>query len=129
MLTDIQPIKIPITLCGRELYLRYSLNSRLYFEHYYGDADAFLDKDMDGWKTEDVIHMLRAGLLEATFEENEGAINRREWDSIKPSFAGMGSLIDMTGLGEITRVLLEALLASIPPLPEGTGENFQNGAN
>lgn len=129
MLRDILPVKIPITLCGKEMYLRYTLNSQLYLEHYYGDVDLFLDKNTDDWTAKDALHMLRAGLMDCFHEENESTISALDFDNIKPSLAGVGRMIDMTGLRDITALVVQAIIASLPTPVEGERPNFtESGA-
>jgi len=128
MLHNLEPTRVPIKLCGKELYLRYDLNSQLYLEHYYGEVDLFLDKDMDSWSIGDAVHLLRAGLMDCYFKENEDAISQRRWDDVKPSLAGLGRMVERSGLPDITMTIIGAIVASLPEVVEGAEPNFQTGA-
>ena len=128
-LTKLDPIKVPFLLGEREVYLRYNLTAQLCLEHYMGDnIDIFMMSESDNWGIDDVLHILRAGLIDCFFEENEEAINRRDFDAIKPSLATLGRYVDQSGIGEIVTSIVKAVMESLPQAPEGADENFTASA-
>ena len=122
---ELEKRKIPITLSGKEFYLRYDLNSMAYLQHYYGNIDELLDKEHEQWNFDDVVHLLRAGLLDFNFDENEVAISKRNWEFVYPSIAGIGRLIDMQGLSDIVLQIVHAMIDAYPDAPIGADTNFQ----
>lgn len=126
-LKDLDPIKVPIMLGGSEVYLRYNLTARRYLEEF-TDYKNLMSKDTEDWGAEDVTHLLRAGLIDFYFDENETVINKREFERVKPSLAAIGRLVDETGMVEITLAIISAIIASLPDAPTAPiGENFQTG--
>ena len=125
MLKDLDIGKIPIDLGGNKLYLRYNLNAMRYLEDYVPDFKSFLGKDSKDWTRDDVVHLLRAGLMDCFFDENEQAISDREFKKVKPSIAAIGRYIDDIGLTDIVISIIKAVTNSLPALQ--VGANPQKG--
>lgn len=117
--------KIPIAIGDMQLYLRYNLTARRYLEEYVPNYNEFLGKDSSHWTIDDTLHLLRAGLIDFFYEENEDAINKREFDKVVPSLALLGGMLDEAGLEKIVNKIIESLILSLPEIPAETG--FQRG--
>lgn len=126
MLTDLKPIKIPITLNGNKTYLRYNLNSRVYLEHFYPDYEKFISCDTDQMKTSDLLHLLRAGLIDSCFEFNEKFLDNGEFENIQPSISALGKILNEESRFDILSAITDAFIASLP-VPAIGSENFQMG--
>jgi len=114
LLKDLDEKRIPIELGENKLYLRYNLNSRRYLEEAIPDLNGFLQKDSRGWNPDEIMQLLRAGLMDCFFEENEKAIENRDFDSVVPSLAELGRYIDQAELSEISLKIIRAFIASLP---------------
>jgi len=124
-LKDLEPIKIPIKLGGNEVYLRYNLTARRYLEEF-TDYKNIMNKSDEDWTAEDIVQLLRAGLIDYYFEENEKAINECNFQNVKPSLAAVGRMVDEAGMTEITLEIINGIFASLPEVPV-SAENFQKG--
>ena len=116
MLKDLEPLTVEITLGGEKMYLRYNLNARRY-----------LEEDTTDWTAEEVIHILRAGLIDCFYNENEEAIEKREFEKIKPSMAYIGRHLTQESLIALASQILEAIILSMP-ISSGDTENFTQAA-
>ena len=127
MLKDLEPGKIPFTLDGKEMYLRYNLTALRYLEEYYPNVDALMGKGETEWSTEDVLHLLRAGLIDYYFDENEKFLERRDFKHVKPSLTYLGRIVTFEGAQSIALQMIQALVDSMPEAPAGADENFTTG--
>lgn len=126
MLKDLEPLTVEITLGGEKMYLRYNLNARRYLEEFL-DYDGLMEKDTTDWTAEEVIHILRAGLIDCFYNENEEAIETREFEKIKPSMAYIGRHLTQESLIALASQILEAIILSMP-ISSGDTENFTQAA-
>jgi hypothetical protein len=119
MLKDIEPIKIPITLGGEKTFLRYTFNARRYLEEFYPNYDEFMSKDIYDMSSTEILHMLRAGLIESNYAENEQFIENGEWNKIKPTLAELGRVITDETIPQLVTEITVALIKSLPEAPKG----------
>lgn len=123
-LKELEPLKVSITLGGEQMYLRYDLNSRRYMEEFL-DYKSLMQKNAEDWTAEEIIHLLRAGLIDFFFEENEKAIENHKFEDIIPSMSFIGRNISDENILPITMQILDAIVKS---LPDTGGENFKKAA-
>lgn len=119
MLKDIEPIKIPITIGKKSTYLRYTFNARRYLEEFYPNYNEFMSKDIYDMSSTEILHMLRAGLIESNFAENEQFIENGEWNKIKPTLAELGQIVTDETIPQLVTELTMALIKSLPETPKG----------
>ena len=119
MLKDIDIIKIPIEFNGEQRYLRYNMNSKLYME-YMTDNPDILQKNTRDWTFDDILHFLRAMLMDSFYEENKVFIENRDFMSVKPLLSDLGRFLDEQGAEKIMMELLKAVVSFLPESPIGT---------
>lgn len=128
MLKDLDRKRIPITLGGKRLYLRYNLNARRYLEDCLPRFEFIAQVDSDSWLGEEILHLLRAGLMDCYYNENRKAIEARAWDKIRPSMADLGRQVTEDVLQEINGAIMQAFVASLPEAPfVDPAANFPKG--
>lgn len=126
-LSDLEPLKIPITFGGKQLYLRYNLLAELYLEKQGLDKIGLIDKDLFDCTSEELVHILRGGFIDCFFDENDKIINNGDWNNIIPSFGEIARTINIEGKDEIILKIIEGFTAALP-VPQITGtENFHQG--
>lgn len=125
-LKELEPLKVNISLGGKEMYLRYNLNARRYLEEYV-DYDNLMNKETEDWTTEEIIHLLRAGLIDYYYEENEKALDNRDFSALKPSMSFIGRYLTEESLIALTSQILDAIIKSMP-VSSGDTENFIQAA-
>lgn len=127
MLKDIDAIKIPFEVKGKKLYLLYNLNSLLYLEHM-TDYETLKDKSPDKWTTDDLLHYLRALLMDCFYEQNKKLIEKRDFEHVKPTLTELGRMFDEASPEEILIQVLTAIADAFPTAPVREGnENFLTG--
>lgn len=124
MLQDLKPIKIPIKIGENETYLRYNMTARRYLEHYYPSYNEFIQKDTDDMRIDDILHLLRAGLIDSLFEFNEKFIDEGNFEKIMPSMATLGKILTEENKYDIMAAIVDAFISSLPVAAVGA-ENFQ----
>lgn len=129
MLIDLEKNKIPIEINEAKLYLRFNINAMRYLAHYYGDPEELMCKNDNLWTHDDIIHLLRSGLMDFYFDENSEAINQGAWDNIKPSISTFGKILDDNDIPEISLKLITALIESIQIPNEVNQEKHIKGAS
>ncbi|MGN0689265.1 MAG: hypothetical protein ACI4KH_02460 [Oscillospiraceae bacterium] len=125
-LKELEPLKVDIVFGGERMYLRYNLNARRYLEEFL-DYNSLMDKAPEEWSTEEIIHLLRAGLIDYFYDENEKALENRDFKDLKPSMAFVGRHLTEESLIALTSQILEAIIESMP-VSSGGGENFIQAA-
>lgn len=118
MLKDIDIVKIPFEFNGEKKYLRYNMNSRLYLEYMCEDPD-ILKKDTKHWTFDDVLHLLRAMLMDSYYTENIEYIDRREFENVSPSLSELGRYLDEYGVQKLMETLLTGIVSFFPEAPKG----------
>lgn len=118
MLSDIDIVKIPFEINGEEKYLRYNMNSRLYLEYMCEDPN-ILRKDTKLWTFDDVLHLLRAMLMDSYYSENKEYIDNRDFIKVKPTLSELGRYLDEKGMDELMRTLITGIVAFFPESPVG----------
>jgi len=126
MLKDLKPIKIPIKIGENETYLRYNMTARRYLEHYYPSYNEFIQKDTDDMRIDDILHLLRAGLIDSLYEFNEKFIDEGNFEKIMPTMATLGKILTEENKYDIMAAIVDAFISSLPVAAVGT-ENFQTG--
>lgn len=124
MLKDLKPIKIPIKIGENETYLRYNMTARRYLEHYYPSYEKFIQKDTDDMKVDDILHLLRAGLIDSLFEFNEKFIDEGNFEKVLPTMSALGKILTEENKYEIMSAIIDAFISSLPVAAVGA-ENFQ----
>lgn len=119
MLKDLDKSKLPITIGGVDLYLRYNLTAMRYLEEHYENVNEIMGKHIEEMKTKDVLHLLRAGLIDCYFDKNKEAIDAGDFNKIVPTMAELGRMIDEAGTAEIALQIVQALVQSMPVPPVG----------
>lgn len=125
-LKELEPLKVNIEFGGEKMYLRYNLNARRYLEEYI-DYDNLMKKGTEDWTTEEIIHLLRAGLIDYYYAENEKALDNRDFSALKPSMSFIGRYLTEEGLIALTSQILDAIIKSMP-VSSGDTENFIQAA-
>lgn len=118
MLKDIDFVKIPFEINGEERYLRYNMNSRLYLEYMCEDPD-ILKKDTKLWTFDDILHLLRAMLMDSYYCENKEYIERREFMKVKPSLTDLGRYLDEYGTQSLIQKVITGIISFFPEAPIG----------
>lgn len=118
MLRDIDITKIPFELNGKKKYLRFNMNSRLYLEYMCEDPD-FLKKDTKLWTFDDMLHLLRAMLMDAYYSDNKEFIEKRDFMNVKPTLSELGRYLDDYGQENLMKTLISGIVAFFPESPVG----------
>ena len=119
MLKNLDKTKLPITIGKLHVYLRYNLTAMRYLEEYYKDINSIMGKDIENMGTDDILHLLRAGLIDCFYDKNKEAIEKREFDKILPTLAELGHMLDDDDAQDIALQIVHALLDSMPQAPVG----------
>jgi hypothetical protein len=114
MLKDLRTPKIPITLGGQEMYLLYNLHSRAYLEEFYPSYEDFIKQDIAEIKVKDLLHLLRAGLIDCFKFENEKLLDNFDYKNVYPKLSYLGEIINEENLDEILLQIIDAFLNSLP---------------
>lgn len=126
MLKDLQPIRIPITLAGNKTYLRYNNTAKAYLEHFYPNYNEFMSQDTEEMPIVDLMHLLRAGLIDSFFAENEKFLDNFDYENVYPRMSNLGKILNDESRIDIMQAITDAFLSSLPISPVGA-ENFQMG--
>lgn len=119
MLKDLDKSKLPIEIGGLNLYLRYNLTAMRYLEEHYDNINDIMGKHIEEMATKDVLHLLRAGLIDCYFDQNKEAINAGKFDDVVPTLADLGHALSESDTSEIAMQIVQALIQSMPVPPIG----------
>lgn len=120
MLKNLEKQYSIIHIAGREYKVRYSLNCLLYLETEYKPLNQILKTDYQEWSIDDVLQLTRAAMCD--LHENYRAVNRRDFDNIRPSLSTLGRKIQMNDLPRLRYEIVSAIVNSMPKL----NDNFEN---
>ncbi len=124
MLKELDRANVPIELGGVRTYLRYNLNAYRYLEeHFAGGIHDLLDKDMQTWNASETMHLLRAGLIDAYYEQNEALLDRGDFAHLHPTMATLGRMLRQEDLPELVGQIFAGMLMSLPEVPVGMPPN------
>ena len=124
MLKELDRANVPIELGGVQTYLRYNLNAYRYLEeHFAGGIHDLLDKDMHAWTAGETMHLLRAGLLDAWYEQNEALLNRGDFENLHPTMAALGRMLQQEDLPGLVGQIFAGMVMSLPEVPVGMPPN------
>ena len=112
MLKDLVRQYSTIHVAGREYRVRYSLNAMLCLEITYKPLDELLKTHFIKWTIEDVIQLVHAAMC--CLPKNFKAVNRRDFDNVRPTVAELGELISMEDLPLLKLELINAIVDSMP---------------
>lgn len=112
MLKDLIKKHSIIHIAGREYRLRYSLNALLCLEMMYRPLDEILKTPFLQWSVEDVIQLAHAAMC--CLPKNFKAVNRRDFDNVRPTVAELGELIRPEDLPLLKLELINAIVDSMP---------------
>lgn len=113
MLRSLLPATSTIHTASGEYQVRYSLNSFLYLELICGvTIDEILEKGVEGWNVDEILHLLRAGLCH--LPENDRAVSDRAFGFISPTIAELGEAVTITDLPLLRYELATAILKAFP---------------
>ena len=121
MLKDLRTPKIPITLGGESMYLLYNLHSRAYLEEFYPSYEEFVNQDVNEMKRKDIIHLLRAGLMDFYGELNEKYLDNFDYKNVYPKPSTLGNILTEDNMEEIKYQIIDAFISSLPVAPAGAG--------
>ena len=68
---------------------------------YYDNINDIVGKHVEEMEAKDVLHLLRAGLIDCYFEQNKDAINEGRFDDVIPTLADLGRVLDESDTGGI----------------------------
>lgn len=124
MLKELDRQRIPVQIGGVDTYLRYNLTSYRYLEEYFprGIHD-LLDKDMSQWTATETMHLLRAGLLDAYYVQNEELLNRGEFEKLHPTMSALGRMLSRDELTGMVGQIFLGMITSLPEVPVGMPPN------
>ena len=105
-----------IHIAGREYRIRYSLNALLCLEILYKPLDEILKTDFRSGGIDDVIQLVHAAMCSVS--KNFKAVNRRDFEYVRPTVAELGELINTSDLPLLRREIIDAVLDSIPESQE-----------
>lgn len=114
MLKDLDKTKLPITIGGVNMYLRYNLTAMRYLEEYYDNVNEIMSRHIEQMSTVDILHLLRAGLIDCYFDKNREYIDTGNFTKVFPTLAELGRLIDQDGAVDIAMQIVQALVQSLP---------------
>lgn len=124
MLKEMDAVKIPVEINGENRYLLYNLNARLYLE-YMTEYEKLTEKSPDEWTFDEVLHYLRAMMIDSYYEDNKKFIEERDFSKCRPTLTELGRWLDMEGMSAIIDSILKALLLASPERYDETNSNFQ----
>lgn len=116
-LKDLRPQKIyTITLNGKEMKVKYTMNSKDYLERIYGDEqEAFSKISVGNPKALDLKHFVRAFLM-INFEENLEHMDNGDLEQIKPSLSEIGNYMDIDTMQsaciELFNIAVESMMVN-----------------
>ena len=117
MLTNVLPPRIPIKLGEKETYLQYNTFPSVWYLDHYGieTADIFTENNDLG----QVLHLLRAGLIQANFAENKAIIDSGRIEDVKPTLSELAEIVTPEMIINLGDSILDGLVKSLPDVPLG----------
>ena len=112
MLRDLVRQYSVIHIAGREYRVRYSLNAMLCLEMTYKPLSEILTQPYSQWTIDDVLQLVRAAMC--CLPENYKAVNRRDFEHIRPTVAELGELIQPEDLPLLRLEIIAAVIAYMP---------------
>lgn len=112
MIEQITPHIIPITINGKETFLKYNTFPVAWYLEHYGVDIENLGNGKDDMQT--VIHCLRAGLIEANWNKNKACIDNGKIGEVKPTLSELAEVVTIDTLNDITAQIIDGLLKSLP---------------
>lgn len=112
-LKELAGFKIPFEINGEKKYLKYNLNSRLYLEHM-TDFSKLENTPPSKWGFDDILHYLRAMLIDSYFEQNKEFIEARNFAACLPKLADLGRYLDENGTENLVNIILKGIIESLP---------------
>lgn len=112
MLRDLVRQYSVIHIAGREYRVRYSLNAMLCLEMTYKPLSEILTQPYSQWTIDDVLQLVRAAMC--CLPKNFKAVNRRDFENVKPTVAELGELIQPEDLPLLRLEIIAAVIASMP---------------
>ena len=97
---------------NREYRVRFSLNALLCLELTYKPLSEILKTDWQNWSIEDILQLCHAGMCDRSC--NKKAVNARNFQTVKPTLAELGALIDVSQLERLKFELITAISDSMP---------------
>lgn len=101
-----------IHIAGREYRVRYSLNALLCLELTYKPLGEILKQPYSQWTVEDVIQLTHAAMC--CLPKNFKAVNRRDFENVRPTAAELGELIRPEDLPLLKLELINAIVDAMP---------------
>ena len=86
---------------------------------YYDNINDIMGKHVEEMEAKDVLHLLRAGLIDCYFEQNKDAIKEGRFDDVIPTLADLGHVLDESDTSGIALQIVRALIGSMPVPPVG----------
>ena len=112
MLKNLTKQYTTIHLGGREYRVRYSLNCLLCLEIMYKPLNDILLTNFNQWGIEDVLQLVHAAMCDMPW--NKKAVNKRDFENVKPTLHELGELIDARDLPLLKTEIIEAIIQSMP---------------
>lgn len=119
MYKDIEKRRQIIHIAGREYHIRYSLNALRCLEDY-KPLGELLKVNYREWSIEDVIYLAHAAMC--SLRKNFKAVNRRDFENVRPTAAALGEMISISDLPVLRREIFEAVMASLPEADDAEQE-------
>lgn len=113
LLKELDGFKIPFVINGENKYLKYNLNSRLYLEHM-TDFSKLENIPPSKWSFDDILHYLRAMLIDSYFEQNKEFIEARNFAACLPKLTDLGRFVDENGAQGLVNTILKGIAESMP---------------
>ncbi len=107
-----------IHIAGREYRVRYSLNCLLCLEMMYKPLNVILQTNYTKWSIEDVLQLARAAMCD--LPRNYKAVNRRDFENVRPTLSELGKKILPQGLPLLKLEIINAILGAMPDKQENT---------
>lgn len=101
-----------IHIAGREYKVRYSLNCLLCLEMTYKPLSEILKVEYENWNIEDVLQLARAAMCD--LPENYKAVNRRDFEQVRPTLSELGEIVEMRDLPLLRLEIINAIINSMP---------------
>lgn len=108
-----------IHIAGREYRTRYSLNCLLCLEMTYKPLSEILTVPFSQWSAEDIIQLAHAAMCD--LPKNRKAVNRRQFNFVRPDLEQLGKMIRPEDLPKLTLELIDAVTDSLPDSSRESG--------
>ncbi len=112
MLKDLIKQYSIIHIAGEAYKVRFSLNAMLCLEMTYKPLSEILTGNFLNWTIEDVLQLTHAAMC--SLPKNFKAVNRRDFENVRPTFAELGEIIQPEDLPLLKTELIAAIADSLP---------------